>query len=91
MSHFAFFFVKKIILKSGYSVLKIKRAFSIFFFSVIGLNFDFLVYNFSGFLAYGLFNVGMYWIPVVKVSCNHCRFVVLCLCLQTVIDRLLLF
>ncbi|KAK2143310.1 hypothetical protein LSH36_855g01116 [Paralvinella palmiformis] len=34
--------------------------------SVIGLNFDFLAYNLTGFLAYGLFNIGMYWIPVVK-------------------------
>lgn len=37
-------------------------------FSVVGLNFDFLGYNITGFLAYGLFNIGMYWIPVVKVQ-----------------------
>ncbi|XP_062509408.1 cystinosin-like [Corticium candelabrum] len=34
--------------------------------SVVGLNFDFLAYNITGFLLYGLFNVGMYWIPEVK-------------------------
>jgi len=34
--------------------------------SVIGLNFDFLCYNITGFLAYGFFNVGMYWVPGVQ-------------------------
>lgn len=34
--------------------------------SVVGLNFDFLLYNITGFIAYGLFNVGMFWIPKVK-------------------------
>ncbi|KAK3794613.1 hypothetical protein RRG08_003759 [Elysia crispata] len=34
--------------------------------SVIGLNFDFLCYNITGFLAYGFFNVGMYWVNEVK-------------------------
>ncbi|CAH1774016.1 unnamed protein product, partial [Owenia fusiformis] len=34
--------------------------------SVVGLNFDFLAYNLTGFLAYGFFNVGMFWIPLVK-------------------------
>lgn len=34
--------------------------------SVVGLNFDFLAYNLTGFIAYGLFNIGMYWIPTVK-------------------------
>ncbi|BFZ16838.1 hypothetical protein BsWGS_19877 [Bradybaena similaris] len=36
--------------------------------SVVGLNFDFLCYNITGFLAYGFFNVGMYWIPLVKAQ-----------------------
>ena len=36
--------------------------------SVVGLNFDFLAYNLTGFLAYGIFNIGLYWIPEVKVS-----------------------
>ncbi|XP_071799808.1 cystinosin-like isoform X2 [Asterias amurensis] len=34
--------------------------------SVKGLNFDFLTYNLIGFTAYGIFNVGMFWIPQVK-------------------------
>ncbi|XP_022100200.1 cystinosin-like [Acanthaster planci] len=34
--------------------------------SVVGLNFDFLAYNIVGFSAYGLFNVGMFWIDHVK-------------------------
>lgn len=34
--------------------------------SVVGLNFDFLAYNITGFLAYGFFNVGMYWVDSVK-------------------------
>nr|QAV56627.1 Cystinosin-like protein [Haliotis discus discus] len=36
--------------------------------SVVGLNFDFLCYNITGFLAYGFFNVGMFWIPSVKTQ-----------------------
>ena len=40
-----------------------------------GLNFDFLAYNLTGFLAYGVFNVGMFWISEVKVSaCILCGF-----------------
>jgi cystinosin len=35
--------------------------------SVVGLNFDFLTYNLTGFLLYGMFNVGMFWITTVKV------------------------
>ncbi|XP_076814053.1 cystinosin-like [Clavelina lepadiformis] len=34
--------------------------------SVIGLNFDFLAYNVTGFIAYCLYNIGLFWIPVVK-------------------------
>lgn len=34
--------------------------------SVVGLNFDFLLYNITGFLVYGFFNVGMYWVDNVK-------------------------
>ena len=36
--------------------------------SVIGLNFDFLTYNITGFLCYFIFNMGLYWIPVIQVS-----------------------
>ncbi|XP_045160018.1 cystinosin-like isoform X2 [Mercenaria mercenaria] len=43
--------------------------------SVIGLNFDFLLYNITGFLAYGFFNVGMFWVSSVKSEyhSNHPR------------------
>jgi cystinosin len=34
--------------------------------SVVGLNFDFLALNITGFVAYGVFNVGMFWIPEVQ-------------------------
>ena len=62
----------------------VKSGLTFFFkslYSVTGLNFDFLGYNITGFLAYGFFNVGMYWIPLVKVSddnkadcsCFHCK------------------
>ncbi|XP_072018726.1 cystinosin-like [Amphiura filiformis] len=33
--------------------------------SVVGLNFDFLGYNITGFLAYACFNIGLYWIEPV--------------------------
>ncbi|XP_013403521.1 cystinosin [Lingula anatina] len=36
--------------------------------SVIGLNFDFLSYNITGFVAYGVFNVGMFWIPSIEAE-----------------------
>lgn len=34
--------------------------------SVIGLNFDFLALNLTGFIAYSVFNVGLFWVPYVK-------------------------
>ncbi|XP_033098569.1 cystinosin-like [Anneissia japonica] len=34
--------------------------------SVVGLNFDFLAYNLTGFIAYGIFNIGMFWIPHIQ-------------------------
>lgn len=34
--------------------------------SVVGLNFDFLALNLTGHIAYGMFNVGLYWIPLIK-------------------------
>jgi len=39
--------------------------------SVVGLNFDFLAYNLLGFTCYGLYNIGMYWIPSVKEEYQH--------------------
>ncbi|XP_061093768.1 cystinosin-like [Conger conger] len=31
--------------------------------SVVGLNFDFLALNITGFFAYSVFNVGLFWVP----------------------------
>lgn len=36
--------------------------------SVIGLNFDFLALNLTGFLAYSAFNIGLYWAPEIQVG-----------------------
>lgn len=36
--------------------------------SVVGLNFDFLALNITGFLAYGIFNVGLYWISSIEAT-----------------------
>uniref|UniRef100_UPI00398F495F cystinosin-like n=1 Tax=Pristiophorus japonicus TaxID=55135 RepID=UPI00398F495F len=41
--------------------------------SVVGLNFDFLALNLTGHIAYGMFNIGLFWIPYIKaefVKCN---------------------
>lgn len=34
--------------------------------SVVGLNFDFLSLNLTGFIAYSVFNVGLFWVPYIK-------------------------
>ncbi|MEQ2222793.1 hypothetical protein ILYODFUR_030109 [Ilyodon furcidens] len=34
--------------------------------SVVGLNFDFLALNLTGFFAYSVFNIGLFWIPDIK-------------------------
>ncbi|XP_076880202.1 cystinosin isoform X2 [Brachyhypopomus gauderio] len=34
--------------------------------SVVGLNFDFLALNLTGFIAYSVFNIGLFWIPDIK-------------------------
>lgn len=36
--------------------------------SVVGLNFDFLALNLTGFFAYSVFNVGLFWVDSIKVS-----------------------
>lgn len=36
--------------------------------SVVGLSFDFIALNLTGFIAYSVFNVGLFWIPLIKVS-----------------------
>jgi len=41
-------------------ILNIKRK------SVVGLNFDFVIYNWIGFFAYSVFNVGLYWVEPIK-------------------------
>ncbi|XP_057331629.1 cystinosin homolog [Microplitis mediator] len=39
--------------------------------SVVGLSFDFLSFNFVGFFMYALFNIGLYWIPVIESEYYH--------------------
>ncbi|XP_018775007.2 cystinosin isoform X1 [Serinus canaria] len=34
--------------------------------SVVGLSFDFIALNLTGFIAYSVFNVGLFWIPLIK-------------------------
>ncbi|KAJ3599841.1 hypothetical protein NHX12_033795 [Muraenolepis orangiensis] len=34
--------------------------------SVVGLNFDFLSLNITGFICYSIFNVGLFWVPYIK-------------------------
>lgn len=41
---------------------------AIFFYSVVGLNFDFLSLNLTGFIAYSVFNIGLFWVPYIKVN-----------------------
>ena len=36
--------------------------------SVIGLHFDFLALNVIGFFVYSIFNIGLYWIPVIEAQ-----------------------
>eukprot|EP00058_Branchiostoma_floridae_P015195 XP_002600683.1 hypothetical protein BRAFLDRAFT_118547 [Branchiostoma floridae] len=36
--------------------------------SVVGLNFDFLGLNLTGFLAYGFYNVGMFWVKEIQTE-----------------------
>lgn len=41
---------------------------SLSFSSVIGLSFDYIALNLTGFIAYSVFNVGLFWIPLIKAS-----------------------
>ncbi|KFR05487.1 Cystinosin [Opisthocomus hoazin] len=34
--------------------------------SVVGLSFDFIALNLTGFIAYSVFNIGLFWIPLIK-------------------------
>lgn len=60
-------------------VLKIKKLFYaylrlclykflkiIYFYSVVGLNFDYLALNLLGFILYSSFNIGL-WLPEIEV------------------------
>lgn len=38
--------------------------------SVVGLSFDFVILNLMGFMAYSVFNIGLFWVPHVEVW--HC-------------------
>lgn len=35
--------------------------------SVVGLSFDFITLNLTGFVAYSVFNVGLFWVPHIEV------------------------
>ncbi|CAI9591405.1 unnamed protein product [Staurois parvus] len=39
--------------------------------SVVGLSFDFLALNLTGFISYSVFNVGLFWIPYIKEQFLH--------------------
>lgn len=36
--------------------------------SVVGLHFDFLALNLTGFFAYSVFNIGLFWVTPIKVT-----------------------
>ncbi|ELU04648.1 hypothetical protein CAPTEDRAFT_111871, partial [Capitella teleta] len=36
--------------------------------SVVGLNFDFLSFNLTGFICYSIFNVGLYWVDSIEAD-----------------------
>ena len=38
------------------------------FFSVVGLNFDSLCYNITGFVCYSVFNVGLFYVKTIQVN-----------------------
>ncbi|PIO29427.1 hypothetical protein AB205_0134710, partial [Aquarana catesbeiana] len=39
--------------------------------SVVGLSFDFLALNLTGFISYSVFNVGLFWIPYIRELFLH--------------------
>ncbi|XP_027704580.1 cystinosin isoform X1 [Vombatus ursinus] len=39
--------------------------------SVVGLSFDFIALNLTGFVAYAVFNVGLFWVPSIKEQFLH--------------------
>ncbi len=46
---------------------------SIYFCSVIGLSFDFLSLNLTGFICYAIFNCLIFWSTIVQVIDNWYR------------------
>lgn len=44
------------------------KMYCLFNYSVVGLNFDYLGLNLTGFISYSVFNVGLYWFPEIQVS-----------------------
>ena len=57
--------------------------------SVTGLSFDFLAMNITGFIAYSMFNAGLYWIPEVQVS-DVCECMYVCMCVRACVCMLLM-
>ena len=53
---------------------------------MVGLNFDFLALNITGFVAYLMFNIGLFWIPAVQVR-QLCGVVVQQLGQECVIEK----
>lgn len=41
--------------------------------SVIGLSFDFVALNLTGFVAYSVFNIGLFWVSYIKVMPTAAR------------------
>ncbi|XP_006863329.1 PREDICTED: cystinosin isoform X2 [Chrysochloris asiatica] len=39
--------------------------------SVVGLSFDFVALNLMGFVAYSVFNIGLFWVPSIKEQFLH--------------------
>ncbi|XP_068939775.1 cystinosin [Petaurus breviceps papuanus] len=39
--------------------------------SVVGLSFDFIALNLTGFIAYSVFNIGLFWVPSIKEQFLH--------------------
>ncbi|KAM9035951.1 cystinosin [Sarcophilus harrisii] len=39
--------------------------------SVVGLSFDFIALNLTGFIAYAVFNIGLFWVPYIKEQFLH--------------------
>lgn len=56
------------------------RLVDLLVFSVVGLNFDFLALNLTGFIAYSVFNIGLFWVTYIKVTSSFLSSALSCLC-----------